>query len=141
MEPENRTPELEARNQQLRQEASELAQFPTRSGISPLATLLNMISRLYPPMLTWILLGIIGFLLYPTNQGRILLFPWILGIALCVLPVVGVGPNIFYRMHFDPIFMLFGIVGMAVIWQRVFRETITKRGLAHSDAGNDCIVT
>lgn len=106
-------PTLKLRDQALHQRLDGLMELlPARDGSPLLANIFNIISKIYPPMILWVLAGIIGWVFKP-RQGE----DWVLGfvLALAFTVLLGTYAGIFlvlqYRIPFDPLFILAGTIG------------------------------
>ena len=95
--------------------------IPTRNGSSLIATLLRKITTLWPPMLTFLLMGCLGFFLKPPDLS----YPLLILVVLALINVFGtlIGLNAVpqYRIPFDPLFILFGILGLLQAGQVIKR--------------------
>lgn len=109
------SPAEQKRNDRLvRQSGRLMADLPDRSGSATAARWLNRISRRYPSMALWLIAGLL--LLLPGGRRRNVL-PAVLLAALALVVIVTTAvatpPTAQYRVPFDPVFILFGVVGIA----------------------------
>jgi hypothetical protein len=95
-------------NRRLREMMGEL---PSRDGRDGVARRLNQINYRFPPMLAWLVLGIVGLLLRPLRQSRVLVFLCALSVVAVVSAALGWQAYVWYRLPFDPLFVLFGVAG------------------------------
>ena len=93
--------------------------LPDRDGLPGVANVLNWISRHYPPPVLWLLIGLCGLLLHPSREKSML--GLLLGACLVMIfyPMLAFGSIFPMRTRFDPFIMLFGLVGLAEIIQRL----------------------
>lgn len=105
-----------------RRTAGLLNRVPDRSGSVSLARGLNWIARHYPSPRLWVLVGLIGFAI---ARGRSAAFPGLLAVGSALLIVgtsLGEPAVLEYRLPFDPVFVFFGVAGLAAaIRARPFR--------------------
>ena len=102
-----------ARFERLSSDLRELmSQLPSRDGSHFVAASLRSISDLYPSMWIWLLVGAVGLAFRPQRNLRVLVFLCFLGLALVGLNALGEPPAPEYRMPADPLFVLFGIIGL-----------------------------
>jgi hypothetical protein len=105
--------------------------LPDRDGSVQIAIWLNGISLRYPPPIVWLIAGIVGFFVYPTRQK--ILLAMFLGTCLVIIfyPMLGFGSIFIMRARFDPLIILFGVVGLAdMIKYFVQRNQSRNNGMA-----------
>jgi len=86
--------------------------IPRRNGSGRVATLLSYLTQAYPPMLTWLVVGLFAMAFRPHPARRTLLI--LLSLSLLVLVVTFSGVRVIYqyRIPFDPLFILAGVAGV-----------------------------
>jgi hypothetical protein len=105
--------EAEQRYERLSDDLSELmSRLPPRDGWHAMAGRLNSITKLYPAMLVWVLVGAVGLLFRPQRQTRVLVFLCLLGLAVVVGTAMGSPSSARYRLSVDPLFIVFGVAGL-----------------------------
>lgn len=106
-------PDLRQRDQALQHRLENLlVLLPSRQGNPFAAKPLNNLSRFYPPMLVWVMLGVLGLLLKPLRQEDLHLgFVLLLGLLVVLGTYAGIHKIIHYRVPFDSIFILAGLIG------------------------------
>jgi hypothetical protein len=86
--------------------------IPRRDGSGRVATLLNYLTQAYPPMLTWLVVGLfaMAFRAHPARRTLLIL----LSLSALVLVVTFSGMELVYqyRIPFDPLFILAGVAGV-----------------------------
>jgi hypothetical protein len=113
-----------------RRVAGLMDDLPNRRGSETVASVLNEISKLYPRMILWLLVGIVAALL---RRGRGLLVPAIvagLGLLVVVATALVQPATVAYRLPFDPAFILFSAVALVgaapgsplAVWRREGRR-------------------
>jgi hypothetical protein len=110
--PSGRRPVQSRIARQYRQTFRLIRHLPDRSGSTRLASVLNGISRIYPRMLIWILVGLAAA---AVRRSRALLLPLALvaGALLVILvTLLGYGPTPEYNLPFDPVYVLFGVAAL-----------------------------
>lgn len=99
--------------ERLQADARELgADLPNRSGSSGLATVLNDLSRVFPRMAIWLLIGILALAVRRPPGLRPLVGLTCLALALILGTLLGMPPALEYRVPLDPIFVLFGLAAL-----------------------------
>jgi hypothetical protein len=115
--------------EQLDQEVQALLrQLPSRNGSPLAATLWNLLARIYPPTFLWIGLGLIGFFIRPDSLKGMLLLLSGIALGILVLTYMGLSGIREMRIPFDPLYILFGIVGAREILQRWPIRRTFRRG-------------
>ena len=104
-----------------------LNMLPPRDGSSFVAGKLNAISLLYPNMFVCLLVGALGFAVRRPRPICLLFFLTALALTLVVGTALGEPATLEYRMPVDPVFVLFGLVGVlgagkGAAWYRATSE-------------------
>ena len=106
--PSGRLPDQARIARQYREVSQLLRHLPDRSGSSSFASVLNWISRIFPRMAIWIVLGLVA-LLVRRNRAVVPLLGLVAGALLVVfVTLLGYGPTPEYNLPFDPVYVLFG---------------------------------
>jgi hypothetical protein len=95
--------------------------IPIRDGWIALGRLFNFSSYLFPPILLWLLVGLVGLRWHHWSWNR--------DLALFLLTSLAMVTNISgclalwtavyqYRLPFDPAYLLFGLLGIVGVWNR-----------------------
>jgi len=106
--PSGRLPDQTRIARQYREVSRLLRHLPDRSGSSSFASFLNWISRIFPRMAIWIVLGLVA-LLVRRNRAVVPLLGLVAGALLVVfVTLLGYGPTPEYNLPFDPVYVLFG---------------------------------
>lgn len=118
-------PEAARRYAELRADLAGLVgKLPSRAGSFTWSARLNdsLGSRL-PPMAAWLVLGALGLAIRLPRRAGLLIFLCILGLASVVTAALAAPSVAFYRLPFDPVFILFGsagaVSGAAVLAERL----------------------
>jgi len=98
---------------QLSTEQNELLALPYRDGFTRVATVLNDLTIMIPSMLAWVFVGFVGLFFRRRCRLRLLLFVLGVGVVVVVGTALGEPATLEYRMPVDPLFILFGIAGLA----------------------------
>ena len=86
--------------------------IPVREGSDTVATVLRAMAALYPTILAFLLVGVVGVgLLSLHGSRRLFLFLAGLGVVHVVLTCASTTLNVYYRTPFDPIFIVLGVAG------------------------------
>lgn len=103
------------------------AQLPARDGSDRLARVLNAVSRVWPPMLAWLVVGAAGL---AVGRGRLapLAAAAAVGVVLLALGALSVPAYREYRIPADPLWIAFGAAGAALLWERMRRATRGSAG-------------
>jgi hypothetical protein len=106
-------PRIEARYERLSHDLAQLmAKLPSRDGSFAWAGRFNnSIEPRLPPMLFWLLVGAVGLAIAPLPHTRVLLFLCFLALAGVVSAALAAPSAPWYRLPFDPLFILFGCAG------------------------------
>ncbi len=94
-------------------------ELPPRNGSATFARVLNAISICFLPPIIWLLFGVIGLILHPDMQNYALAFICFVSALILFYTILGVPSVIAMRVPFDPLFMLFGIVGIKEIVSKI----------------------
>jgi hypothetical protein len=89
-----------------------LNMLPSRDGSARVARKLNSFTILYPNMLVCLIVGTLGVIFRRPRRLGLLLFLVCLASALVVGTALGEPATLEYRMPVDPVFVLFGLVGL-----------------------------
>lgn len=133
-------PGVEARYEELSRNVQELmSELPNRDGSFAWAGRFNnSIEPRLPPMLVWLLVGVVGLVIAPLRNSRVLLFLGFLGLFAVVTGALAAGAAAWYRLPYDPLFILFGSAGgvsgvlaLATRFPGILRrfEGLRRRGL------------
>jgi energy-converting hydrogenase Eha subunit C len=115
-----RDPEVQSIFESISASEKQFTNIPIREGNTRISQLLNKITnRLYPPMLVWIIIGMIGFVLQFDFKNKVLAFIFAISIGSVLLTVAGTQDYIEYRIPFDPVFILMGTVGYLQIIKKI----------------------
>lgn len=107
------TPIPPERLTRLRKEIRALGlDVPPRDGDPKAAAALANLAKAYPPMITWILVGLLGAVFRPHSGRRVLLVLLSLSLLIVFLSTVCFGVKCQYRAPFDPLFILVGVAGV-----------------------------
>jgi hypothetical protein len=107
-------PQLQSKSDRLEARVEPmLAELPSRDGSDWIAGLLNRLAGWYPPMLGWIAMGMLGFVLERGPQTRTLAFMVGLAFVILLVTCLGIASTLQYRIPFDSLFIVFGMVGVA----------------------------
>ncbi len=87
--------------------------LPNRDGSASVASFLNRISRIYPRMALWLVLGLLAMLVRRPRGSAAILVLAALGLATIGVTLLGFGPTLEYRLPFDPIFIVLGLGALA----------------------------
>ena len=101
------------RNDRLMMESAHLtADVPNRAGSPTAAKWLNRVSNHVPSMTLWLIVGLLSLL--PGRRRRALAPTLLAALALAAIVTTAAAtpPTAQYRVPFDPIFLLFGILGV-----------------------------
>ena len=93
--------------------ASALRNIPPRKPVARLMKVANVLSELLPSMWIWLLFGLAGFIWNVRFGRRLLLALPAMAVAFLFINSLGLPPSAAYRLPFDPIFILFGVTGLA----------------------------
>ena len=86
--------------------------LPVREGSDTVATVLRAMAALYPTILAFLLVGVVGVGLLSLHESRwLFLFLAGLGVVHVVLTCASTTLNVYYRTPFDPIFIVLGVAG------------------------------
>lgn len=100
--------------------------LPNRDGSPFIAEILNQLSAGHPTMLTYIVVGTIGVVLFRPKDWLLLLFLVYLTLAVPIVGWLGAGATIQHSIPFYPMFMLLGVVGFGLPCLPVVTDTIGK---------------
>jgi hypothetical protein len=118
---------LQGRNEALQQQLQMLtADLPARNGSTLMANILNSITRLYPPMLFWLLLGVASIFSSQSANWRTLWF--LISLSFIYLGILYSGAHaiVYFRAPFDPLYILAGVTGNASLWSIIRRNRVVK---------------
>lgn len=90
------------------------ARTPNRTGSRGLADALNRISRWYPPMWLWLVVGAVAACVARRRAVLITAAAAAAGIGVLVVTLLGYGPTLAYGLPFDPVFILFTVTSVAL---------------------------
>jgi Glycosyltransferase family 87/Dolichyl-phosphate-mannose-protein mannosyltransferase len=100
-------PEDEARNAFLHRRMAELAaNLPDRRGSPSLAHRFNQLSKWFPPPVLWLVLGLIGLVLWRSREEVALATPTVAGLLVIVLSAAGLPAEPHYSVPVAPAFVL-----------------------------------
>jgi hypothetical protein len=108
-------PRTTERHKELSADLSQLmAKLPSRWGKKRVADGLNFVTRsIYPPMWLWVLIGAVGLAVARLPSSRILVYVCLLALGTVGFNALGSPPAPEYRLPIDPLFILFGVAGVA----------------------------
>jgi hypothetical protein len=113
-------PEMRARTQKIEDQLSLYRKMiPNRPGSEPVAQGLNFLTVLFPPAIFWLILGMAGFLLNLTREKLILAALCGLSLIVVLYPILGINPVPIMRTRFDPFFILFGLLGLQALIEKI----------------------
>jgi hypothetical protein len=107
-------------------------QLPLRDGVLAVGKVMHFFAYLFPPILLWIIFGIVGWLKVREfrAEDKILLLFFILGFITSLLSTMAMWSVIYeYRLPFDPIFILFALIP----WIRIFQKSRLKSSRTGAD--------
>ena len=85
--------------------------LPISSGNQNVAKLLNFMTSIYPGMIWFILAGALAIFLKPQNNMTPLIFMLFLSVGSVIAASIAVNNVPHYRIIFDPVFIIFGVIG------------------------------
>ena len=89
-----------------------MALLPSRDGSGRLVHALNFVTQTYPSMWIWIVIGAVGLWFRRPRHLRILGFLCGLAVVNIVGTALGEPAAPEYRLPLDPLFILFGVIGL-----------------------------
>jgi hypothetical protein len=89
-----------------------LRDVPDRAGSAAFASFLNGLSRFYPRMVLFVIVGFLALVLRRPRGVAALSMITVVALTTLVVVVAGLPPVLEYRLPFDPLFVLFGIVSL-----------------------------
>jgi hypothetical protein len=91
---------------------SEAFRLPVREGSEALAIMLRDVAALYPTILVFLVIGVVGVGLLSFHESRwLFLFLAGLGAVHVVFICASTTLSVYYRTPFDPIFIVLGVAG------------------------------
>jgi hypothetical protein len=85
--------------------------IPNRVGSEKIASALNFLTVIFPPAIFWLVIGIAGLIINRSQDKLILASLCGLSLIVVLYPILGINPVPIMRTRFDPLFMLFGLIG------------------------------
>lgn len=85
--------------------------IPNRKGSEEIADVLNFVTLIFPPAIFWLVLGSAGIIINVTRNKLVLFFLCTLSLVVVLYPILGINPVPIMRTRFDPLFILFGLIG------------------------------
>jgi hypothetical protein len=88
---------------------------PRRHGRQTPGQVLWIVQRMFPPMATWIVVGLVGLCVVRLAGWQVLLAGTVVCVCYLFVTVLAVPSSDAYRMPCDPVFMLFGCQGLLAL--------------------------
>lgn len=96
--------------------------IPNRKGSEQIAGILNFLTLVFPPALFWLVIGSAGIMINVTRKKLVLFYLCTLSLVVVLYPILGINPVPIMRTRFDPLFILFGLIGC----QELFHTALNR---------------